>query len=705
MGIIGSIRKHSGLAVTIVGLAIVAFIIGDVAKNRRIPDMGKIGSTTITSQHFNAMTQEMEEQYKQQTGQTSIPAEAEYQIREQVWQNLMQETLMGEQMAKLGISVSKEELNDMYAGTFIHPYLRQMFTDPQTGVYNVQAVKSWTDNFDKLDSVAQKQWMDLEKSVRKDRAMTKYTSLITKGLYMPSSIARQIAELSATSSNCRVALASFQSVPDAEVNPTEDDFKKYYEDHKAEFRVREELRNLEFVAFPIAPTQEDLTKIANDVTKIWEEMQTVSEDELGFFVSAESDKSYDSSYMKASQFPAPMDSIIAKTPAGGYIAPMVAGNQWMMAKVQKVASRPDSIRASVIQIYNSNIGQGMTRTVDQAKKLCDSVENLIKGGLAFEEAVAQFSDNKQDNGDWGWQLDGNYNFFNEDVVNHAEGSVFTVEVPNECGYFIVKVTGKTTPNTKYRVALLTRLIEPSDATEKSVYNTANQFAGQNRTYAEMLAAAQEQNLMVRNDMVSMMSNSIAGLSNTREIVRWAFDKNTKVGSVADQVYTLDNACVVVALKDVLKEGYATLEQVRPMMENQVRLEKKAELLLAKAGEAAKATKDINALAQRLGTVVDTVENVTFDAYYLGKFGMEPRVQAAVANAKGNVLVGPVKGAQGVYMVQIDNQTKVINGEEQMKAKTAEIQAQMEQAYGQKANGIITVLRDNTKVIDQRNLYF
>ena len=400
-----------------------------------------------------------------------------------------------------------------------------------------------------------------------------------------------------------------------------------------------------------------------------------------------------------------MDSIIARTNAGTLIAPQIVGNAWMMAKVQKTDMRPDSIRASIIWIMNNKAGGNITRNEEQAKALKDSAEAMLKIGMPFEEVVKQFSDSKENDGDQGWQLDGNYGFLNEDIISHAEGSTFTLERPDKLGYCIVKVTGKTTPARKYRVAMLSRNIVPSDATEKNIYNTANHFAGQNRTYTEMIAAAQEQNLMVRSDRITMMANTIGGIANSREIVRWAFDKETEIGDVAGQVFTLDDECIVVALKDIFKQGYATLEQVRPMIENQVRLEKKGEMLMAKASEAAKGSKDISALASTLGTTVDTVSGVTFDAYYFGKFGMEPKLQAIVAATQGNKLVGPVKGAQGVYMVQIDNQTKIANSEEEMKTKVATIRAQMAQEASQKANGILTLLTDNAKITDQRNQHF
>ena len=92
MAIIGTIRKHSWVAVLIVGVAILAFILGDLTKNRGgIPDMGKVNGVTMTNQHFNELVAEMENNYKVQQQTAQVPADVERQIREQVWQNFVDE--------------------------------------------------------------------------------------------------------------------------------------------------------------------------------------------------------------------------------------------------------------------------------------------------------------------------------------------------------------------------------------------------------------------------------------------------------------------------------------------------------------------------------------------------------------------------------------------------------------------------------------
>lgn len=711
MGIIGSIRKHSGLAVTIVGLAIVAFIIGDLSKNNGgAPEMGKIDGQVISSQHFDMLYSEQEEQAKQQYmqyyGTSQLPAGTEYEIRDQVWQRLLQETLVGHEMDKLGISVGADELSDMYLGEFIHPYLRQVFATPNSGEYNKQYVKNVLDNFESIDSAAQVQLNKVKKEIVADRAMSKYGALISKSFYMPKAVAMKLAEVSATSSDVRVARVPYSTVSDAEAVPTDADFKAYYDEHKNEYRVAEEYRSLEYVLFRITPSQEDMDNIAADVQRIWGELQTVENDEIGYLVSAESGHAYDSSYRQASVYAAfGLDSAIEHSVAGSLLEPRLVGNQWVMAKVLDAQMRPDSLRASAIYIMNNRM-QGITRSEEQAQSLADSVLTLIRKGMPFDTAVVRFSDSKENMGDMNWADDGGYGFLNEDIIGHKEGDVFLFERPDKAGSMIVKVTGKTTPRKKYRVAVINRPIVPSGNTDKKIYNEANQFAASYRTAQALEEGVREQNRMLSNSDVIAITHNMDGHNNVREIVRWAFDKNTKKGDVAEQVFSLDgDAYVVVALKDIVAEGIPTLEQLKenPQFLNYVALDKKAAILLEKASQVK--GNDIATAAAKLGTTVDSVYGVNFGSAYLDRFGAEPRVIGAIAAAKQGKMVGPVKGYSGVYLVQIDNQTGEKPSAEELEMKAANVRAQLDQLASQKLNRVVYMLKENSKVTDNRALHF
>ena len=708
MAIIGTIRKHSWIAVVLVGGAILAFIFQDLSKNRGgIPDVGKVDGATMTSQRFNELVTEAEDNYKMQYQVSQVPSEVEIQLRDQVWQQFVEETLMEEQTSKLGLTVSPAEMNDMYVGQFIHPYIRQSFTDPKTGVYDIQQVNYWIENFSNIDTMRRRQWVELEKAVKTDREQQKYVTLLSSGFYMPKAISEKVASYAAEASNVRVVALPYMSVTDEEATIADADYKAYYDEHKAEFRIREEMRELEFITYPVNPTAEDLAEIEQEVQKVWNEFQEVPADELAFFVNAESDRSYDSSYVKASSFRAPLDEQIAAAGAGAMLAPQMVGNEWVMAKVLGSAVRPDSLRASVIYILNEKAGGNISRTNEQAKQLADSVLALVNGNkMSFEQAVSQFSDDPQKEdtkGDMNWQLDGGYGFLNEQLINTPVGTSFLFEHPQGVGYFVVKVTDKTPATKKYRVAMITREIVPSNNTNRAIYNEANRFAGQNRTIDAFDAAAREQNMQVRNAQVSMMDDRMAGIANARSIVQWAYNEDTKVGAVADQVYECDGMFVVVALKDVYRKGYATLEQVRPMIEQQVRVDKKAQVLMERANAAVKAGQDIQSIAVALNTPVDTLDSIAFGDMNLQKFGMEPKVISAIAVTKSGI-VGPVKGANGVYVVQVDSKVPhEATGYEL--ARMAQMYQYKTMRDNRRTWPVVQVLRDAAKITDQRNKFF
>lgn len=708
MGIIGSIRKHSWVAVAIVGIAILAFILGDLTKNNGgIPDVGKINGTTLTSQRFNELLTEAEDNYKMQYQVAQVPSEVEMQLRDQVWQQFVEETLMEEETSKLGLTVTPAEMNDMYVGQFIHPYIRQSFTDPKTGVYDIQQVNYWIENFSNIDTMRRRQWVELEKAVKTDREQQKYSTLLSSGFYMPKAINEKVSSYAQQASNIRVVALPYMNVTDEEAAVVDADYKAYYDEHKAEFRVREEMRELEFITYPVNPTAEDLAEIEQDVQKVWNELQTIPDDELAFFVNAESDRSYDSTYVKASSFRAPFDEQIAAAGAGQLIAPQRVGNEWMMAKVLGSAVRPDSLRASVVYVLNEKAGGGITRSNEQAKHLADSVLALVNSKkMTFEQAVSQFSDDPQKDetrGDMNWQLDGGYGFLNEQIVNTPVGTSFLFEHPQGFGYFIVKVTDKTPATKKYRVAMISREIVPSNNTNRAVYNDANRFAGQNRTIEALDAAAREQNMQVRNAQVYMMDERMAGVANARSIIQWAYNEDTKVGDVADQVYECDGMFVVVALKDIYKKGFATMEQVRPMIEQQVRVEKKAQILMDRAAAAVKAGQDIQSVAVALNAPVDTLDSIAFGDMNLQKFGMEPKVISAVAATQSGI-VGPVKGANGVYVVQVDSKVSHESTGYEL-ARMAQMYQYKTMRDNRRAWPVTQVLRDAAKITDQRNKFF
>ncbi len=711
MGIIGSIRKHSWIAVLIVGLAIVAFIIGDLSQNNRQPTFAKIDGEVVTYESFNARVSE-EEQNLLRYGYGS------YAVKEMVWQELINEQLLGEEMSKLGIMVSDKEVNDMYTGRFIPRMLQQQFTNPQTGAYDRDYVISLIAQLPQLPDTMdfKQQWLKLEQMVRKERQQEKYISLLNGGIYMPKAIAQQIADIDGQSKNVRVAGVLYSQAAGTEVQLGDADFKKYFDEHKKEINANffggtnQEVRNVAYTVFTAQPTAEDMATIQADVDEMWSKLQTLEGTELRDFVNMYG--TYDTMFYSSSIFAAPLDSIIGHSHSGSFIEPVAVraiSNQvpsrhtygeYVMGKVLGTEMRPDSIRASVIIIPNDNYNPQVGRTVADAKHLCDSAMEQIRRGMPFEEAVRQFSADTTRGGDQDWQLDGFYGLLNEEIVDSPVGHVFVCDMPEERGHFIVKVTGKTAASQKYQVALVTKPIMPSSDTEKNVRDRAHQFASQYSTNQAMKEGAQAQNINLRNDNLIMMSDSLSGFSNTRDAIRWAFNDETAVGAVSGEVYQSEYNYIVVALQDVYKPGNLTLEQVRGMIEPLVRMEKMGDML-AEQAEKAMGSKDINTIAATMGTQVDTLSGIAFRGYF-GRFGMEPKANGAIAAKSTNTLVGPVKGASGVYVIQIDG----ANAGTEATAETVEVvRGEYQNRCRNDIRYLSLALQNKVKIVDNRKIFF
>ena len=98
MAIIGTIRKHSGLAVAVVGIAIVAFVIGDVFKRQsNIPDLAKIDGETILNNTFDAKVKQNEDMLKRQRGIDQLSNDESFQLREQTWNEMLEDKILGKQ--------------------------------------------------------------------------------------------------------------------------------------------------------------------------------------------------------------------------------------------------------------------------------------------------------------------------------------------------------------------------------------------------------------------------------------------------------------------------------------------------------------------------------------------------------------------------------------------------------------------------------
>jgi peptidyl-prolyl cis-trans isomerase D len=724
MAIIGKIRKHSWLLVVIIGVALAGFVLQDFWRKsnsgRGGVEFAEIAGEKIAKVDFDVKVAEQEELYMRQTGKDQLTPAENFDIMIRAWDALEREIIMQKEFEKLGLAIehedipkagiSPEELYDLITGNFLHPYIIQSFSDPNTGQVNRQAIQQYLQRFDELKDEEKMQWKQLEEGIKEDRINTKYNTMIAQGYYIPDAFAKRMYEESNRAAAVKIVGVKYQTISDSLITVTDEDYQKYYDEHSYEYEV-DATCDIDYVVWEVLPSEADRKKVDEEIANIYAEFQTAELTDIATFINARSDQMYDSNYVKKGSLPVQMDSIMFSAPLGTTIAPYVENNVYYMSRLVNTMMRPDSMKASHILIMfkdapGLNPQANITRSKEQAKITADSIMAVLKarpelfGQMVLDKSEYPSAD--QDTGNLNWFTDGDPNmmFFYDSCFSMKPGDMRVIL--SNLGYHVLYLTAKTQPVNKARVAILTREIKPSSQTFNDYYTKASEFAGAYRTKDEFNAGVAAKGLNVRNgQFIREMTYSLPGVEYSREVIRWAFDEKTEVGQVAPQVFDAQGKYVVAMLKDRRQKGIATLDQVKTYIEPLVKREKKAEKILADVNTALGSTQDLTALAMKFNTKVDTVAALTLASVNLPNYGPEPTIVGTVFTLKPNTVSKALKGDMAVYVVKLDG---II--EPPANTNFSMMKSQMISFFYQRIqNSAFKAIKDETEIIDNRIFYY
>jgi len=705
MAIIGEIRKHYWLLVAIIGVALLLFVLSDFQRKRgkQTNTIGVIAGEKVAITEFNKKVDDNTEMQKANSGKGNLTAEESYQVRQQTWQQLVNEIVMNKQYDMLGISVSVEELDDLIRGKNPHQYIVQSFTDPKTGQFDPKAVNEFLRNLDNPEMVKpemKQRYLMMEKAIKNDRLSTKYNNLIIKGFYVPTAFAKRNYIESNEMAKVRITGIPYQTVSDSLVKVTDADFEKYYNENKYKFKQDKPIRDVEYVMFEPKMSAEDIALLKTNVQKTYDEFLVATD--IPGFVNSTSDNRYDSSWHKRGSFSPQIDSMLFNAPVGQVLQPVEDNGMYRIFKVVDRQSKPDSLKASHILIsYAGTPIKTATRTREAADKLADSIMNVVKKNpAAFDGLASTISDDETARtkaGDLGWFADGAMvPEFNEAVLKGSVGEIKKVET--QFGYHIIKILGKKDPSTKIKVASVDFAMEPGSKTIEAVYNEASNFASTNNTLEKFEKAGKAKD-MRDDDKLSENDNTLPGLKAAREVVRWSFNKDTDKGMVSN-VFDIDGIYVVAALKNKVEKGIIPLEVLKDQIKPLVIREKKAEYLIGKVNSVLAKSKDLTALIQQFpGTRIDTAD-VSFASANIPNYGHEAKLTGDIFSAKKGVISGPVQGEQGVYVFildQINEPPATTNYENQKK--------QMALYFQGRAGMFSNILQEKAGITDNRLVFY
>lgn len=668
MATLEKIRSKAGLLVLVVGLALFAFIIGDFLNSgstyfRQTQErVAKVDGEVIKIQDYQGRIDEMTEMYKMQSGSTSLPEEYMNQIRQSVFDAMVQEIVLDEATDKLGMTVSPEELFDMVQGENISPMIQQMqmFVNPQTGQFDKTALLNFLkqiddDNIANYPADQQAQliqarnfWLFWEKNIKRQRLEQKYTTLLSKAVSTNVLDAKEAFDAAAENSDIVYAMQSYASIPDSTVEVSKSEIEKLYNQRKELYKQKEG-KVLKYIAVDIRPSQEDYDKASADIESLKEEFAT--SEKVADIVNENSEVPYMDAFFTENAFDPEMKQFATTSEVGAVYGPVFDNDKYRMFKLVDKKMGPDSVKVSHIMLANT--GDEARTTV-----LADSLMNVLKNGGNFAELAKQFSADQaaENGGELGWfteitALRG----VNEDFKNAVFSTPVNdiVKVKSLYGTHLVKVTEKTANVNKYKVADIDMTVSPSSKTYSNIYNELNQFISKNSDLNKLDEAAKEAGYnLIAGVNVTADNQTLGSIKNSRQVIRWAF-QNDK-GKISE-IFECDDKFVIAGVEGTIKDGYRSVASVTPALKAEIAAQKKGEKIVADL--KAKNLTSVEGYADAMGSKVDSVKFINFGTRRIAGIGVEPKMNAMVSVAEVGQVSQPVAGNNGVYVFKVYDRNK------------------------------------------------
>lgn len=637
--------------ITVGGLFVLFMVLSDSKLTdiigQRSDAVGYINGEEISYQDFTQLVERARQNQVAQTGQEISEEQMDY-FRDQVWEALVTQRLVDEKINELGITVSDEEISNLIMGENPPQFLKQNFID-STGNFNREAY-----NTALFDPRNKEVLLQVEDQIRNQLIQQKLQDYFNASVIVTEDEIKEAFYDQAVKMNAEYLVFSIRDIADDMISFTEADVKKYYEEHKEEYKVDEQ-RKIKYVLFQQKPSEEDTLAVSNNLKAIAAKIKNDTSSFKGY-VDIYSDVPYSKDTVGISALDPNSQDILKNSVPGSIIGPVLTNRGYELYKlVDKVKSNDTFAKASHILI---RFGDNKEAALAEATK---AYERIAKGEdfAAVAKEVSQDPSNAPMGGDLGW-------FGKNQMVKEFENAVFNgkvgvVQKPVETqfGYHVIKVTDKMSE--KFVIEKISNKIDASASTIDKIYSDAGDFAylADKNSFEE---EAKTLGYEIKESIPFLETTGVVpGLGSNKALIKFAFENS--VGSISD-VFKVNAGYVVATVAEEMPAGYKTFDEVKAQVENLVKSEKK----LAKSFELASQVKNNlgeNTNLQEAAAAFNyakynTATDFTRNSSVPGA-GKDFALTDFAFEAELNKVAGPVKGQRASYLVKVTYRTKLAEG--------------------------------------------
>lgn len=690
-------RMRNSMPVILVGLVVI-FIITiifewgmDYLGMSRQPDtIGVIEGKKIKYQEFSELVRQQVEQYKQQSKQEPDETLLK-QIREQVWNNLVTQTLLERETKKAGISVTDQEIIDWVRGENPPEFLAQQFRD-STGAFRRDAYLQALN-----DPRNREIWLQVETALRQQRLAEKMQSLVFASIRATDGEMRERYMDQNVRANVQYAFFDpDRLVSNDKVTVTDEDIKKVYTENTDEFK-QPALRKLKYIYITDQPSSRDSADAQAEIGSILNRVKAGAD-----FLEVQKDYAETSgqpAFYKHGDLSPEKETVIFGAKIGDVIGPVTDNDGAHIFKVLEQKTSADAfVKARHILLNASSPEQEKS-----ARTLAGELMARAKRGEDFAALARQYSTEPAaatTGGDLGWFGKGRMvKEFETAALGGRPGQVIG-PVKTQFGIHVIKIEGRDSRELK--VATITIPLKASSATKEEAFQRAQDFAYIAKK-GNFEKDAESAGLKVLETSEFAKGGFIPGLGQVESLNRFAF--NHDQGEVSD-AYQVTNGYTVVKVSEAKKEGVRSFDEVKESLRGRTLREKKMAALkpIVEQKRASVASSgDLTPLSSDPNIQVQTTGDFAFGGGIPG-IGREFAFVGAVKNAEVGKVSGPVEGKRGFYLVKVLVRTPFDTAS--FNAMKSMLSTQLLNEKRQRVlTQWLTKLKETADIKDNRDLFF
>lgn len=646
MGMMARMRSLAPwFILTVGGLFILFMVLSDSRvldfTRTQSQNVGSVDGEDISYQDYSNTVERLRKQ-QEQAGQQISEEQMDY-FRDQVWDMMVTQKLLDKKIKEFGIVVTDDEVRDAIMGPNPPADIRQQFTD-STGTFNRQAFESAM-----RDPRNKQILITIEERERQRLTQQKLQNILFASVTATENEAYDNFIRQNIKMKAKYIAIDPNTIPDSDVKVTDEDLKKYYDEHAEEYKI-ENQRRIKYVLFNRQPSQSDSLIVKKNLEAIVAKLKA---DTASFksYVQSYSEQPYKKDTVAMTTLPAESRDVLMKANKGDIVGPVKTYEGYVVYKlVDKVASKNEMVRASHILIRSTG-----NDAADKQK--IDEIYNELMKGANFEQVARTKSQDgsASQGGDLGWFGKGQMVKPFEDACYSGKIGQIQKPIKTQFGYHIIKVTGRS--NQSFVIEKIVNKVTISATTSDKIFQDASDFAYVAKENGFESEAKALKYSVIETPPFNEEAAAIAGLGINKALVKWAFESS--VGEVSD-VFRFPAGYAVAMVSEIIKPGMKSFDEVKASIRSNVlrmkKLEKAVEIaknIKSKIGDSGDPQIATSVWAS---AKIDTTGEFNSSGS-IPKLGREYAFAEVALKADLNKWTSPVKGTNYAYLINVTYRTK------------------------------------------------